>query len=42
MDDFQQTLDEFSVCTPEQAELKGIVDSKRTDMVVEPEAVPTS
>ena len=42
MDDFQQTLDEFSVCTPEQAELKAIVDSTRADIVVKPEASATS
>ena len=42
MDDFQQTLDKFSVPAQEQAELKTIVDSTRADIVVEPEAAATS
>jgi len=42
MDDFQQTLDKFSVPAQEQAELKAIVDSTRSDIVVEPEAAATS
>jgi hemoglobin len=35
LDDFQQTLDKFAVPSPEQAELKAIVDSTRADIVVE-------
>src|SRR3954447_20591097 len=35
MDDFQQTLDKFSVRSGEQAELKAIVNSTRSDIVVE-------
>ena len=42
MDDFQQTLDKFSVPAQEQAELKAIVDSTRADIVVKPEAAATS
>jgi hypothetical protein len=42
MDDFQQTLDKFSVPAQEQAELKAIVDSTRADIVVEPEVAATS
>lgn len=42
MDDFQQTLDKFSVPAQEQAELEAIVDSTRADIVVEPEAAATS
>ena len=42
MDDFQQTLDKFSVPAQEQAELKAIVDSTRADIVVKPEATATS
>src|SRR5258707_15700940 len=42
MDDFQQTLDKFSVPAQEQAELKAIVDSTRADIVVKAEAVATS
>jgi hemoglobin len=42
MDDFQQTLDKFSVPAQEQAELKAIVDSTRADIVVEPGAAATS
>ena len=34
LDDFQQTLDKFKVPTKEQAELKAIVDSTRSDIVV--------
>jgi hemoglobin len=37
LDDLQQTLDHFSVSTQEQAELKAIVDSTRSDIVTEPE-----
>src|SRR5262245_37601969 len=37
MDDLQQTLDKFTVAAQEQAELKAIVDSTRSDIVVEPE-----
>jgi hemoglobin len=35
VDDFQQSLDKFSVPAEEQAELKAIVDSTRSDIVVE-------
>jgi hypothetical protein len=35
LDDFQQTLDKFKVSVEEQAELKAIVDSTRSDIVVE-------
>jgi len=42
MDDLRQTLDKFGVPAPEQAELKAIVESTRTDIVVEPEATTTS
>jgi hemoglobin len=35
LDDFQQTLDKFAVPTPEQDELKAIVDSTRKDIVVD-------
>ena len=35
LDDFQQTLDKFAVPSGEQAELKAIVDSTRSDIVVE-------
>ena len=34
LDDFQQTLDKFAVPQREQAELKAIVDSTRSDIVV--------
>jgi hemoglobin len=34
MDDFQQTLDKFNVPPQEQAELKAIVESTHTDIVV--------
>lgn len=34
LDDFQQTLDRFAVPQAEQAELKAIVDSTRSDIVV--------
>jgi hemoglobin len=34
MDDFQQTLDRFQVPQQEQAALKGIVESVRSDIVV--------
>src|SRR5213082_2020722 len=35
MDDFQQTLDKFKVPAEEQAELKAIVDSTRSDIVID-------
>ena len=35
LDDFQQTLDKFAVPAGEQAELKAIVDSTRSDIVVD-------
>jgi len=35
LDDFQQTLDKFKVPAEEQAELKAIVDSTRSDIVVD-------
>jgi hemoglobin len=35
LDDFQQTLNKFAVPAAEQAELKAIVDSTRSDIVVE-------
>ena len=35
LDDFQQTLDKFSVPPEEQTELKAIVNSTRSDIVVE-------
>jgi hemoglobin len=35
LDDFQQTLNKFAVPGTEQAELKAIVDSTRSDIVVE-------
>ncbi len=35
LDDFQQTLDKFAVPTEEQAELKTIVNSTRSDIVVD-------
>ncbi len=35
LDDFQQTLDKFKVPTEEQAELKAIVSSTRSDIVVD-------
>jgi truncated hemoglobin YjbI len=34
LDDFQQTLDKFKVAAEEQAELKAIVNSARSDIVV--------
>jgi hemoglobin len=36
LDDLQQTLDKFAVPAAEQAELKAIVNSTRSDIVVEP------
>ena len=36
LDDLQQTLDKFAVPTEEQAELKTIVNSTRSDIVVDP------
>src|SRR5258705_4386818 len=36
MDDFQQTLDKFSVPQPEQDELKAIVESTKESIVVRP------
>jgi hemoglobin len=35
LDDFQQTLDKFKVPAKEQAELKAIVNSTRSDIVVD-------
>jgi hemoglobin len=35
LDDFQHTLDKFAVPAEEQAELKAIVDSTRSDIVVD-------
>jgi len=35
LDDFQQTLDKFTVPAQEQAELKAIVNSTRSDIVVD-------
>ena len=35
LDDFQQTLDKFHVRAEEQAELKAIVNSTRSDIVVD-------
>lgn len=35
LDDFQQTLDKFNVPAEEQAELKAIVDSTRSDIIVD-------
>jgi hypothetical protein len=35
LDDFQQTLDKFAVRTEEQTELKTIVNSTRSDIVVD-------
>ena len=35
LDDFQQTLDKFAVPTQEQAELKAIVNSTRSDIISE-------
>src|SRR6202162_2331031 len=35
LDDFQQTLDKFAVPTEEQAELKTIVNSTRSDIVID-------
>ena len=36
LDDFQKTLDKFRVPTEEQAGLRGIVNSTRSDIVVGP------
>src|SRR6266446_3185 len=36
LNDFQQTLDKFAVPAEEQAELKTIVNSTRSDIVVDP------
>jgi hemoglobin len=41
LDDFQQTLDKFAVPTEEQAELKTIVDSTRSDIVVDSVLLPS-
>jgi hemoglobin len=38
LDDFQQTLDKFAVPAQEQAELKAIVNSTRSDIVIAPDA----
>jgi hemoglobin len=35
LDDFQHTLDKFAVPTAEQAELKAIVNSTRSDIVID-------
>ena len=35
LDDFQQTLEKFKVPAEEQAELKAIVNSTRSDIVVD-------
>lgn len=35
LDDFQQTLDKFAVPSEEQGELKAIVNSTRSDLVVD-------
>jgi hemoglobin len=35
LDDFQQTLDKFNVSAEEQAELKAIVNSTRSDIVLD-------
>src|SRR5260370_12501814 len=40
LDDFQQTLNKFAVPASEQAELKAIVDSTRSDIVVSAEEPP--
>jgi hemoglobin len=40
LDDFQQTLDKFAVPTEEQAELKTIVNSTRSDIVVDSVLLP--
>ncbi len=36
MDDFQQTLDKFNVPSPEQEELKAIIESTHEAIVVSP------
>lgn len=36
MDDFQQTLDKFHVPPPEQDELKGIIESTHSEIVIAP------
>ncbi len=38
LDDFQQTLNKFAVPVEEQAELKAIVNSTRSDIVVASDA----
>ena len=40
LDDFQLTLDKFAVPTEEQAELKAIVNSTRSDIVVDSVLLP--
>jgi hemoglobin len=40
LDDFQQTLDKFAVPTEEQAELKTIVNSTRSDIVLNSVLLP--
>jgi hemoglobin len=42
LDDLQQTLDKFAVPPEEQAELKAIVNSTRSEIVVGDAAVPLS
>jgi len=39
LDDFQPTLDKFAVPAQEQAELKAIANSTRSDIVVAPDAL---
>jgi hemoglobin len=41
LDDFQQTLNKFAVPAEEQAELKAIIDSTKSDIVID-SAVPAS
>jgi hemoglobin len=38
LDDFRQTLDKFAVPAAEQGELRAIVNSTRSDIVVAPDA----
>jgi hemoglobin len=40
LDDFQQTLDKFAVLAEEQAELKTIVNSTRSDIVLDSVLLP--
>jgi hemoglobin len=41
LDDFQQTLDKFAVSIEEQAELKTIVNSTRSEIVVDSALLPS-